>query len=236
MTRMGKDRGECLSLMEQKIASDLSALLECEVKVRLFTSAQVAKTLSENSLEGYKDILDFIPQSRLDAMEFNDYSSNPGLIECITAPKASFSVAKDDSYETAVSAFSCHAGEISNANQTVIKFKSDLLRSNCRVTHQPDWGTVYVSMVCRDGCPVPTYESLLRYIVSHRSVFHFHEEICEMIYKHLLDICEPQELMVACCYTRRGGIDINPVRVSSRDLIPTEFSSPNILLSKTYRQ
>ena len=57
--------------------------------------------------------------------------------------------------------------------------------TNCRVTNQPDWGDVYI---CIDGDKTITPESLAKYIVSHRQVSHFHEEICEMIFKHIYDV------------------------------------------------
>tara|TARA_R110000824_G_scaffold275648_2_gene464310 strand:+ start:117 stop:1022 length:906 start_codon:yes stop_codon:yes gene_type:complete len=110
---------------------------------------------------------------------------------------------------------------------------TDLLRSNCRVTNQPDWGDIYVYM---KGKKVITPESFAKYVVSHRKVSHFHEEICEMVYKHLWDKCNPEELLVACLYTRRGGIDINPIRVSNPDLIPNKFVSINFINEKTLRQ
>ena len=91
------------------------------------------------------------------------------------------------------------------------KWRSYSLRSNCRVTNQPDWGDVYVHI---KGERAVTPESLLKYIVSMRKENHFHEEIAECIYKRLFDLLEPEELFVACLYTRRGGIDINPVRAS----------------------
>ena len=91
------------------------------------------------------------------------------------------------------------------------RWRSYSLRSNCRVTNQPDWGDVYVHI---KGDKAVTPESLLRYIVSMRKENHFHEEICECIYKRLWDLLRPEELFVACLYTRRGGIDINPVRAS----------------------
>ena len=91
------------------------------------------------------------------------------------------------------------------------KWRSYSLRSNCRVTNQPDWGDVYVHL---KGERAVTPESLLKYIVSMRKENHFHEEIAECIYKRLFDLLEPEELFVACLYTRRGGIDINPVRAS----------------------
>ena len=114
-----------------------------------------------------------------------------------------------------------------------IRFKSDLLRSNCRVTNQPDWGDVFIYM---KGDNLPTPESLAKYIVSHRTVSHFHEEICEMVYAHLSEAFKPQRLMVACLYTRRGGIDINPIRGSHSYLIPEFFTNPDYTIAKTLRQ
>jgi 7-cyano-7-deazaguanine reductase len=114
-----------------------------------------------------------------------------------------------------------------------IKFSSNLLRSNCRVTNQPDWGDVYINI---KGNNVPTAESLARYIVSHRTVSHFHEEICEMIFAHLSEAFKPEELMVSCLYTRRGGLDINPIRATHSMLIPEFYTSPNYRIAKTLRQ
>ena len=95
-------------------------------------------------------------------------------------------------------------------------FYSTSLRSNCRVTNQPDWGDLFVSYESEKSLsPV----SLYKYIVSLRSENHFHEEIAECIYKRLQDVLTPTELMVVCLYTRRGGIDINPVRVSSQAML-----------------
>jgi 7-cyano-7-deazaguanine reductase len=114
-----------------------------------------------------------------------------------------------------------------------LKLKSNLLRSNCRVTNQPDWGDVFIKI---KGKKLPTADSLAKYIVSHRTVSHFHEEICEMVYKHLTDAYQPEQLMVACLYTRRGGLDINPVRASHSMLIPDIFINKDYRLAKTLRQ
>ena len=111
--------------------------------------------------------------------------------------------------------------------------RSNLLRSNCRVTNQPDWGDVFIYI---EGDEVPTTTSLAKYIVSHRTVSHFHEEICEMIYAHLTERFKPEQLMVSCLYTRRGGIDINPIRATHKMLIPEFFTNPNYTIRKTLRQ
>jgi len=115
-------------------------------------------------------------------------------------------------------------------------WRSSVLRSNCRVTNQPDWGDVYIAI---KGDKTVTPESLLQYIVSMRKENHFHEEICECIYKRLQDLINPDELFVACLYTRRGGIDINPLRASSYEAIYKYGSGlvdPYSINFKTLRQ
>jgi len=114
-----------------------------------------------------------------------------------------------------------------------IKLKSNLLRSNCRVTNQPDWGDVFIKIKGRD---IPAADALAKYIVSHRTVSHFHEEICEMVFKHLMDAYKPEQLMVTCLYTRRGGLDINPIRATHSHLIPEFFTNPEYTIRKTLRQ
>ena len=118
-------------------------------------------------------------------------------------------------------------------NDVPMKVKSNLLRSNCRVTNQPDWGDVYIDI---EGKNIPDVASLAKYIVSHRQVSHFHEEIVEMTFTHLMQAFEPEKLMVAALYTRRGGIDINPIRATDKEMIPLVFTEPSIRLEKTLRQ
>ena len=113
---------------------------------------------------------------------------------------------------------------------------SSVLRSNCRVTNQPDWGDVYIVI---NSEKTVTPESLLQYIVSMRKENHFHEEITECIYKRLWDLLQPKELLVACLYTRRGGIDINPVRASHQgtvDKFAHYLYDDTVLNKKTLRQ
>ena len=130
-------------------------------------------------------------------------------------------------------AFKSDASQLEASDKNEIRVRSNLLRSNCRVTNQPDWGDVFIYM---KGDSVPTPESLAKYIVSHRTVSHFHEEICEMVYSHLTERFKPEQLMVACLYTRRGGIDINPIRATHNMLIPEFFTNPEYIIRKTLRQ
>lgn len=89
------------------------------------------------------------------------------------------------------------------------------LKSNCRVTHQPDFGDVFVYYQSNKEI---NKESLIRYLCSFRHEFHFHEECCEAIFTRLKAILDPEDpLMVTALYTRRGGIDINPCRYQNLD-------------------
>jgi 7-cyano-7-deazaguanine reductase len=87
---------------------------------------------------------------------------------------------------------------------------SHLLRSNCPVTGQPDWGSVQIAY---RGAPID-HAGLLRYLVSFRTHNEFHEQCVERIFVDLLRRCAPQQLSVYGRYTRRGGLDINPFRSS----------------------
>ena len=85
---------------------------------------------------------------------------------------------------------------------------SHLLKSNCLVTNQPDWGSVLIRY--RGG--KIDREALLRYLISFRQHNEFHEQCVERIFVDLLRYCQPQQLTVYARYTRRGGLDINPFR------------------------
>ncbi|SNT69093.1 NADPH-dependent 7-cyano-7-deazaguanine reductase QueF [Psychrobacter sp. LV10R520-6] len=96
-------------------------------------------------------------------------------------------------------------------------FYSNLLRSNCPVTNQPDWGTLAVIMTSTRAIDDA---AMLRYILSFRQHNGFHEQCVEQIFADLSQYYEPSKLMVRAWYTRRGGIDINPCRISELSLLP----------------
>lgn len=85
---------------------------------------------------------------------------------------------------------------------------SHLLKSNCLVTGQPDWGSIMI----RYQGPRINREALLRYVISFRQHNEFHEQCVERIFMDLQQHCQPKELTVYARYTRRGGLDINPYR------------------------
>jgi 7-cyano-7-deazaguanine reductase len=93
---------------------------------------------------------------------------------------------------------------------------SHLLKSNCLVTGQPDWGSVQISYT---GAAIDQ-EGLLQYLVSFRNHHEFHEQCVERIFMDIWSRCKPLKLTVYARYTRRGGLDINPFRTSHPQALP----------------
>jgi len=94
---------------------------------------------------------------------------------------------------------------------------SHLLKSNCLITNQPDWASVYITYT---GQAI-NHASLLEYLISFRQHNEFHEQCVERIFCDLKEHCEISELTVFARYTRRGGLDINPFRSTSTKYAPT---------------
>lgn len=207
MTRMGDTAEECINILKERVAKDLSEKLQTEVTVQMFTS----DFGPSYGFRGYAQLDQLVD---LDNVEFVSYHSDASQLKCEKIPQGI------DPNEIEVN---------------TLKVQSNLLRSNCRVTNQPDWGDIFIHIKPNANC-LPDLESLAKYIVSHRQVSHFHEEICEMVYTHLTQAYQPEELMVACLYTRRGGLDINPIRASHKELIPGFFGDVNCRMEKTLRQ
>ena len=93
---------------------------------------------------------------------------------------------------------------------------SNLLKSNCLVTGQPDWGSIQIRYV---GAEI-VQEGLLQYLVSFRNHNEFHEQCVERIFMDVWRQCRPTKLSVYARYTRRGGLDINPLRTSHPLALP----------------
>jgi 7-cyano-7-deazaguanine reductase len=101
----------------------------------------------------------------------------------------------------------------SNADQSVRELLySHLLKTNCPVTDQPDWASIYIDY---QG-PKIDQDGLLKYLVSYRQHQDFHEQCVEQIFSDILSVCDPSQLCVYARYMRRGGLDINPFRSTSK--------------------
>lgn len=165
-------------------------------QTRFNTSTEVARTIESDlgTAVGAPVMVTILPLNKaintklghfaaenIDALEVDikDYTVNPALLEADTlSPMV---------YETLC---------------------SDLLKTNCPVTGQPDWASV---MINYRGRPIDR-SGLLKYLISYREHQDFHENCVERIFMDISKQCQPQSLTVAARYTRRGGLDINPWR------------------------
>ncbi|OLF35930.1 MULTISPECIES: NADPH-dependent 7-cyano-7-deazaguanine reductase QueF [unclassified Psychrobacter] len=180
------------------IAKDLSACVQAKVQVELF------------GLEhGLDDKTTGLLISRPEGVCIDEaLAGNTDKVALIEHPDASLLS------ENEVEASS--ESVVSDGTQPYT-FYSNLLRSNCPVTNQPDWGTLAVSMTTAKPF---NDANMLRYILSFRQHNGFHEQCVEQIFADLSEYYKPSALMVRAWYTRRGGIDINPCRVSDIGLLP----------------
>ena len=204
MTRLGNTSAEARDIIKERVGSDLSDLLETNVVVTIFSPNDINDTDTSIYFKGYTTLENI---AGADDLYFAKYTETPQLLDRSHITMRDYLVRQE--------------------------YHSSLLKSNCRVTNQPDWGDVYISM---KGKKVVKPQHLLEYVVSFRDENHFHEEICETIYKRLWDIFSPVSLAVTCLYARRGGIDINPTRVSNVDLLTDSLIDPEIPFCKTPRQ
>lgn len=208
MTKMGENKEDAIALFEHNTSIDLSELLETNVVVKFQDGDRVNKKFDSPNNEW--DIEDYINVDLLEDEKdfiYTQYTEDPSLLEAV-----------------------------SRERDLEQKFYSGLLKSNCRVTSQPDWGDVFIHIKSKNAIDA---HSIKKYVVSYRDECHFHEEICECFYKRLKDAFDPSELLVMCLYARRGGIDINPVRASSQDLIEkyaANLIDPEAVHIKTSKQ
>lgn len=210
MTKLGETPAEVYEELKVRAAADLSSLLETEVSVSIFPN-----TAALQDVGVAREEWDHITGSKEEYATLEDrFPIEQEVFDVYTETPSLLKVS--DLLFTVES-----------------KYHSSLLRSRCKVTSQPDTGDVYITIKGkREVDPV----SLLKYIVSFRDECHFHEEICEAIYKRLWDALQPDELSVKCLYARRGSWDINPERVSDIKLLHPKLSASEVLHTKTPRQ
>lgn len=204
MFKCGDTREAAVKFMESTVTTDLSSLLETEVNVKFLFDVYDKNHSPVHDPDEYINLENnLLEKSTLDTLMLDVYEETPELLETVTH------------------------------QESVQRISSGLLKSNCRVTSQPDWGDIFIHILSNKSV---TPESMLKYIVSFRNECHFHEEICETVYKRLKDLLNPKELCVTCLYARRGGIDINPSRASEAWLLPMDLADTKIQHYKTQKQ
>lgn len=133
------------------------------------------------------------------------------LNEVSTECAAHFTGKSLDDLEVSCDTYTITPDYLATENQIVTEtLYSDLLKSNCLVTGQPDWGSLQITY---SGKQI-SHEGLLKYIVSFRNINEFGEQCVERIFTDLNQKCQPERLCVYARYTRRGGLDINPYRAN----------------------
>lgn len=181
-----------LNSFNQTRLADVEALLQllrADISAATGAAVQVKATLPEQFDALKLGELKGFCIDNLD-IEVTQYDPQPHLLRC------------DDSDST-----------------TTETLTSNLLKSNCLVTGQPDWASVQIQYV---GQPI-NRESLLRYLISFRNHNEFHEQCVERIFVDIMQACKPMKLAVYARYTRRGGLDINPFRSNFNADFPTNL-------------
>lgn len=117
-----------------------------------------------------------------------------------------------DTLDIACDTYTIQPNYLINVENTVVTeiLYSDLLKSNCLVTGQPDWASIQINYTGKKIC----HEGLLKYFISFRNHNEFHEQCVERIFMDVMERCLPKKLVVYARYTRRGGLDINPYRAN----------------------
>ena len=118
-----------------------------------------------------------------------------------------------DQLDIEVSEYKVNSGLLKLSDDNIVveeSVYSNLLKSNCLVTNQPDWASVQIKYKGRRI----NHEAMLKYIISFRNHSEFHEQCVEHMFHDIMKQCLPVELTIFAKYTRRGGVDINPYRTN----------------------
>ena len=217
MQPMGKNAKEVLKNIKKTAEEDLSKLLETDVKVQLYS-----QLLEAVDIEFIEDRINWA--NKYSPSFANSVNKWVTLEEVASAEKIKFEIFNETPDLLEV---------IPGPKNFGYYYRSTLLRSNCKITKQPDSGDMYIYY---KSDKTITNESLLKWLVSFRNECHFHEEICEAAYKRLWDALQPKELLVTCFYARRGGWDIVPTRASKKSLLDKALIDPKSPYFKFPRQ
>ena len=170
------------------IETDLSQAAGAPVQVRLFTLPELGALgfPVQSDSSGRQDGTNRAGETTLRSLDdlnpnISDYTRNPDLLR-----------------------FANGAG----GDATTAAVYTDLFKSNCPVTGQPDWASVFIKY----AGPAIDETGLLAYLISYRNEQDFHEHCVEQIFVDVNERCRPEKLTVYACFLRRGGIDINPFR------------------------
>ncbi len=197
----------CVAILSFIVPYDSECISESKsVKLYLNSFNNTRMTSKDHVLNTITDDLSNVVKSLVKAeiKEINDLSGSKIL---------SFSGLCIDDLGIEINEYKVNANLLKLESQNRIveeSLYSNLLKSNCLITNQPDWATIQIKY---KGQKIH-HESLLKYIVSFRNHNEFHEQCVERVFCDIMRVCKPIELEVFAKYTRRGGIDISPYRAN----------------------
>ncbi|GAC19813.1 NADPH-dependent 7-cyano-7-deazaguanine reductase QueF [Paraglaciecola arctica] len=199
------------------------AIMRCEVPA---SSPNLVESKS------FKLYLNSFNQSQFDSLDSVTLALTKDLSQCagekvkVTLFKpaefsqmqiASFDAVSIDDLDIEVKGYQLDPSNLTARGELIKEtLTSDLLKSNCLITNQPDWGSVLIRY---QGQQI-NHEGLLRYLISFRQHNEFHEQCVERIFCDIMENCKPNKLSVYARYTRRGGLDINPFRSNFEQIYP----------------
>lgn len=199
-----------VALAEFNIPCDSPNLIEAKSLKLYFNSFNLSKFSSDDAVKNHME---------------SDLSQATGskiaiklipIAEYSTAPLTEWSGIYLDSLDISTDVYDVNPAflqiETSTVTETVF---SHILKSNCLVTGQPDWG----SLLIRYQGKKINHQGLLKYTISFRNHTEFGEHCVERIFMDIMQHCQPEKLTVYARYTRRGGLDLNPFR-SNFEQIP----------------
>ena len=207
MCKMGKTVKEAIENYEKQVKKDLTDVIGTEVSVKFFPSG--ADEYGKFPLEGYKDLYWELADVAKD-IEITDYSSQHNHLKF-------FKLHPEDN------------------NPVSSLWFTNALRSRCRHTKQKDTGAAYILIKSKDGMAVDP-ASLFKQIVSLREVNEFHEFCAEKLFNSIMQHEEVTDCCVSLLYSRRGSLDINPVRASKSALLPSLLADTTVYTSKAMGQ
>lgn len=214
MEKMGDTIEEAISNFESRVKQDLEKEYELSIDFKFTQTFDVDTTNSQIVSHFQTMNAKFNILNNIDIININitDYDESPNILMIEDETK---SEPLDD---INLIRFLNYYDESNKPNAYMYAIPS--IKSNCRVTSQADFANGYIIIESKNTF---TSESIYKYITSFRNENHFHEECSHMIYdrmiKKLKEVDENAEIIVALLYTRRGGIDINPIRASSEKML-----------------
>lgn len=189
-----------------KVPAESKYLIESKsLKLYLYSFAN-------SNFNSHDDVIKTISQDLTKAVKTNVEVELFKNFENINSITANFNGENIDTIDISTDAYEVDSSYLKAESNNIVTetLFSNLLRSNCLITGKPDWGSVKIEYTGRKICK----KGLLKYLISYREHQGFHEQCVEQIFTEIGNILKPEKLLVEARYTRRGSLDINPIRTN----------------------